>query len=267
MNSGEREMSMLERDGMSNELVDGRCTDADAYPRRAVYYWLRGLVERTIVALLLVSIAPLIALLAVLVKITSPGPALYSQTRLGRHGRPFQIYKLRTMIHNCEAFTGPVWSCAQDHRVTPLGRILRDTHLDELPQLWNVLRGEMSLIGPRPERPEIARRLESTFPGFYQRLAIKPGLTGLAQLRLPADTDIAGVPHKLSHDLHYIRNLGPILDLRIVVATACHVVAKGCGSAIRLMLAMNVEADRQLPVAIERERQSAEMENVELVAA
>jgi lipopolysaccharide/colanic/teichoic acid biosynthesis glycosyltransferase len=186
---------------------------------------------------LMLVAAPIVAVLAVLVKLASPGPAFYSQTRLGLRGRPFQIWKLRTMFHNCEAITGPVWSGKNDNRITPIGRILRDTHLDELPQLWNVLRGEMSLVGPRPERPGIARRIEAEVPGFGLRLLVKPGLTGLAQLRLPPDVDIADVPHKLAQDLFYLRHQGPLLDLLILISTAFHFVGAGCGCLSRMLLA------------------------------
>jgi len=177
---------------------------------------------------LAVLAAPVIVVLMLLVKLASPGPAFYAQTRLGLRGRRFQIWKLRTMSHNCEAATGPVWSGKNDPRVTPIGRILRDTHLDELPQLWNVLRGEMSLIGPRPERPEIARGIEAAVPGFSLRLQVRPGLTGLAQLRLPPDEDIDQVPNKLALDLHYVHHRGPLLDLRILISTAFHVIGAGC---------------------------------------
>jgi lipopolysaccharide/colanic/teichoic acid biosynthesis glycosyltransferase len=168
---------------------------------------------------LFVLTAPLMLVLALLVKATSDGPAFYSQTRLGHRNRPYRIFKLRTMRHDCEAATGPVWASRQDSRVTPIGQWLRDTHLDELPQLWNVLRGEMSLIGPRPERPEIIARLEPMLPRIRDRLQVRPGITGLAQVRLPPDSDLAGVRLKLSHDLYYVRNLNPWLDARIAVAT------------------------------------------------
>ena len=138
-------------------------------------------------------------------------PAL-GGSRTGLGGRPFRIYKLRTMLHDCERETGPVWASAHDRRVTRVGKILRDTHLDELPQLWNVLRGEMSLIGPRPERPELAGRIEATVPGFHRRLMVKPGLTGLAQLRLPPDGEVEKVSKKLSEDLYYMTHQGPLLD-------------------------------------------------------
>jgi lipopolysaccharide/colanic/teichoic acid biosynthesis glycosyltransferase len=199
------------------------------------------------VCVLAVFAFPLIAVLALLVKRASPGPAFYKQTRLGLHGRPFQIWKLRTMSHNCEAASGPVWCGVNDSRVTPIGRVLRETHLDELPQLWNVLRGEMSLVGPRPERPEIARRIEVAVPGFSLRLQVKPGLTGLAQLRLPADQDIAYVPRKLAQDLHYMRHQGLLLDLYLVISTAFHVLGTACMCVSKLLVNKSVPATPHEP--------------------
>jgi lipopolysaccharide/colanic/teichoic acid biosynthesis glycosyltransferase len=167
---------------------------------------------------------PLMILAMALVKLTSRGPTIYSQTRVGRHGRPFTIYKIRTMYHDCERLTGPVWSTGNDPRVLPVGRFLRSTHLDELPQLWNVLRGEMSLVGPRPERPEFVSQLEKALPGYRDRLRVRPGVTGLAQLQLAPDTDLDSVRRKLACDLYYLQRLGPWLDLRILLGTCLSVV-------------------------------------------
>jgi lipopolysaccharide/colanic/teichoic acid biosynthesis glycosyltransferase len=174
-------------------------------------------------ALALSAVAlPLVALAALLVKLSSRGPAFYTQTRVGQDGRLFAIYKLRTMVHNCESLTGPRWSLPGDPRVTRVGQVLRATHLDELPQLLNVLRGEMSLIGPRPERPEFVPELERALPGYWQRLTVRPGVTGLAQVQLPPDSDVTSVRRKLAHDLYYIERLGPWLDLRILFCTALY---------------------------------------------
>jgi lipopolysaccharide/colanic/teichoic acid biosynthesis glycosyltransferase len=186
-------------------------------------------------AMLFMSV-PIIAALAILLKTTSKGPVFYSQMRLGRNGREFRIYKLRTMTHKCESTTGPVWSIGDDPRVTRVGRWLRDTHLDELPQIWNVLRGEMSLIGPRPERPEIAAEIERVLPEFRGRLRVRPGITGLAQMRLPADTDLHSVPPKLAHDLRYVRELGPMLDFRIAISTVFHFVGLGATAVSRQLV-------------------------------
>ena len=164
------------------------------------------------------------ALAALLIKLTSRGPAFYTQTRVGQEGRLFKIYKLRTMVHECEALTGARWSLPGDPRVTAVGRLLRVSHLDELPQLLNVLRGEMSLIGPRPERPEFVPELERALPGYWQRLTVRPGVTGLAQVQLPPDSDVTSVRRKLAHDLYYIERLGPGLDLRILFCTALYAV-------------------------------------------
>ena len=141
-------------------------------------------------------------------RLTSPGPAIYTQKRLGKDGVPFTIYKLRTMRHDCERATGPRWAARRDSRVTPVGRVLRALHLDELPQFWNVLRGDMSLVGPRPERPEIAAVLTQSIPDYPLRLAVRPGLTGLAQVQFPADTDLESVRRKLDADLRYIDRRG-----------------------------------------------------------
>jgi lipopolysaccharide/colanic/teichoic acid biosynthesis glycosyltransferase len=170
------------------------------------------------VALDVVTALTLLILTAPLI-VTSPGPALYSQTRLGRFSRPFTIYKIRTMAHDCESLTGPRWSTAGDTRVTAVGRWLRRTHLDELPQLWNVLRGDMSLIGPRPERPEFVPQLEQAVPNYRKRLQVRPGVTGLAQVQLPPDSDLDSVLIKTAYDLHYIRRVSLLLDARIAWAT------------------------------------------------
>lgn len=200
-------------------------------PRRTVppathgrYSTVKIVFDRTFSVLLLVAAAPFIALSALLVKLTSRGPAFYSQVRLGLNGKPFLIYKIRTMTHNCESRSGPQWSTAGDARITFAGRILRATHLDELPQLWNVLRGDMSLVGPRPERPEFVPNLEKAIAHYRDRLDVRPGVTGLAQVQLPPDSDINSVRRKLAYDLYYIRHMGFWLDLKLIVCTALHVV-------------------------------------------
>ena len=175
--------------------------------------------EFFVALILLAFAAPVILLAIVLIKLTSPGPAIYTQTRLGRGGKPFTIYKLRTMTNNCESLTGPQWSKPGDCRVTPVGWWLRKTHIDELPQLWNVLCGDMSLIGPRPERPEFLPQLEKAIPYYRQRLSVRPGITGFAQLQLPPDSDFESVRIKLAYDLHYICNVGFLFDAAIYLGT------------------------------------------------
>lgn len=190
------------------------------------------------IALILFTVSlPVVLLAGLVVKLTSPGPATYTQVRVGRNGRPFQIYKLRSMRHNCEAGSGAKWATKRDPRVTPVGRILRATHVDELPQLWNVLRGEMSLVGPRPERPEFVHVLEKAIPGYAGRHAVKPGVTGLAQIQLPADTDIESVREKLVLDLCYVERYGPLLDCRIFIGTVLYLLGLPYG-AVRRVLAL-----------------------------
>jgi len=123
------------------------------------------------------------------------------------------------MTHNCEAQSGICWSTKGDPRVTPVGRFLRASHIDELPQLWNVLRGDMSLVGPRPERPEFVTTLKKVVQRYGERLSVRPGLTGLAQIQLPPDTDVDSVRRKIAHDLYYLENLSFWLDVRLLTAT------------------------------------------------
>ena len=191
-------------------------------------------VDVGVALLLFIPAAPVILIAVVLVKLTSRGPAFYTQTRLGLHGRPFRIFKIRTMVVDSEK-NGACWSVPGDPRVTTVGRLLRKTHLDELPQLWNVLRGDMSLVGPRPERPEFVPSLEQAVPRYRDRLLIRPGLTGLAQVQLPPDTDLESVRRKLACDLFYARHAGLWLDLRLIVTTSFYLVNVPCGLPCRLL--------------------------------
>jgi lipopolysaccharide/colanic/teichoic acid biosynthesis glycosyltransferase len=187
------------------------------------YVLVKGPLDFLAACCMLVPAVPLVLLAALLVKLTSRGPVFYWQTRVGHRGRPYRIIKVRTMYHNCEQHSGPRWSTAGDPRITPVGRFLRASHLDELPQLWNVLRGEMSLVGPRPERPEFVPQLEQCVPHYRRRLLVRPGVTGLAQVQLPADSDMESVRRKLAYDLYYVREQGLWLDLRILLSTTLKV--------------------------------------------
>lgn len=170
-------------------------------------------------AAIAVAALPVVLLCVLVVRLTSRGPAIYTQTRVGRGGRVFTLYKIRTMYHDCERQTGPRWCAPGDPRITPVGRVFRKLHLDELPQLWNVLRGDMSLIGPRPERPEIVVKLRESVPGYDRRHAVKPGITGFAQIHLPPDTCLRSVKNKLVYDLFYIRHRSAGLGLYVLFAT------------------------------------------------
>jgi lipopolysaccharide/colanic/teichoic acid biosynthesis glycosyltransferase len=200
------------------------------------YAPLRRVLDFSVTLLLLVVSSPALLLAALLVRLTSRGPAFYTQVRTGRGGRPFTIYKVRTMVDNCESLTGPRWTIPGDPRVTPLGWLLRRTHLDELPQLVNVLRGDMSLIGPRPERPKFVAKLERVLPDYAARHQVLPGITGLAQVQLPPDTDIESVRRKLQYDLYYVRHWSAWLDVRIALATLLHMA----GGSFRMLRRLRV---------------------------
>jgi lipopolysaccharide/colanic/teichoic acid biosynthesis glycosyltransferase len=199
--------------------------------------------DTVIAFIMLVLTAPLILFLVSLVKATSRGPAIFKQVRLGRGGRAYELYKIRTMAHDCERLTGPQWATAKDPRVTPLGRFLRRSHLDELPQLWNVICGDMSLVGPRPERPEFVATLEREIPDYRERLNVMPGITGLAQVQLPPDENLDDVRRKVICDLCYIRQMGPWLDLKILMATALKVAGLSYGTTRRILNLPGVGAD------------------------
>jgi sugar transferase (PEP-CTERM system associated) len=166
----------------------------------------------------LVLAAPILALAAAALRIDSPGPVFYAQARVGERGRIFRMHKLRSMRLDAEAL-GPAWAAEDDPRVTRVGRFLRRARIDEIPQLWNVLVGEMSLVGPRPERPEFVARLEQQIPYFRQRLAVKPGITGHAQVRCRYGASVDDARDKLSYDLFYIKRFSFLFDLSILVDT------------------------------------------------
>jgi len=162
---------------------------------------------------------PIMLVCVVIIKVASKGPILLSQVRVGRDGEPFRMYKFRTMYADAEADSGPVWASHRDPRVVPACRWMRISHMDELPQIINVIKGEMSLVGPRPERPEILRELEKCYPDVRKRLAVKPGITGLAQIRNGYDASVDGFRHKLDADLEYIANRKWSLEFAILLRT------------------------------------------------
>ncbi len=180
---------------------------------------LKRVLDVVITILLMPLAATIIGLCAVLIKVFSPGPVFYRHSRVGRNGRHFTLAKLRTMIPDAEAETGPVWAAENDPRVTGIGRILRMMRLDELPQLLHVLTGQMSLIGPRPERPPIAEQLKQEIPLYETRLLVRPGITGWAQINHKYDSSTEDVIEKLRYDLYYIRNISFGLDLQILLRT------------------------------------------------
>lgn len=184
---------------------------------------LKRILELAFLAALAPVLVPLVATTALFVRAVAGSPVLYRQERVGRDGHTFEMLKFRTMVPNAEAMTGAIKAQRDDPRVVRGCRWLRATRLDELPQLWNVLRGEMSLVGPRPERPELAESYARIIPGYERRHELPPGLTGLAQVQGGYDTD---PEYKLGHDLQYLVNWSPVLDLQIVIRTVWVVLAR-----------------------------------------
>jgi lipopolysaccharide/colanic/teichoic acid biosynthesis glycosyltransferase len=184
------------------------------------YEMIKPLVDAGLAFVMLVISFPFILLAIVLVKLNSRGRAIYTQKRVWRMGEVFTIYKIRTMYQDSERTSGPRWSAPGDPRVTFIGRFLRWSHVDELPQLMNILKGQMSLVGPRPERPEFIDQLERALPDYRRRLLVRPGLTGLAQVQQAPDTDLSSVRRKLNYDLYYVDRMNPWLDFRLLIGTA-----------------------------------------------
>ena len=189
-----------------------------AAPHGSLQKRLKRLGDVLVSGLLLVLTSPLLLLATLLIRLEDHGPVLYGQVRSGLNGLPFQVWKLRSMRVNAEA-RGAQWSGRGDPRITRIGRLLRVTRLDELPQLWAVLRGQMSLIGPRPERPEIEQELEQQIPHYRLRHLIRPGLSGWAQVNYPYGASLEDSANKLSYDLYYLRNFSFWLDLLILLKT------------------------------------------------
>jgi exopolysaccharide biosynthesis polyprenyl glycosylphosphotransferase len=161
---------------------------------------------------------PLMLLSALAIWLDSPGPILYSQARVGENGRIFTLYKFRSMRADAEDGT-PVWAISNDQRVTRIGRFLRTTRLDELPQLWNVMLGDMSFVGPRPERPYFVQQLRSVIPFYEERHSVKPGVTGWAQIRYRYGSTVEDAVEKLRYDLYYIKHMSILFDMTIVIDT------------------------------------------------
>lgn len=177
---------------------------------------------------LLIGLAPLLLLTAFAIRIDSPGPIVYRQKRIGYRGRAFEVFKFRSMTVDAEK-NGPQYACANDARVTRIGRFIRKTRIDEIPQAINVLRGEMSFVGPRPERPEFVAVLECEIPHYHARHLVKPGITGWAQVKYEYAASVEGAREKLRYDLYYIRHFTPLMDLFIILMTV-RVALFGVGS-------------------------------------
>ncbi|HRZ40558.1 MAG TPA: exopolysaccharide biosynthesis polyprenyl glycosylphosphotransferase [Candidatus Omnitrophota bacterium] len=196
---------------------------------RKTYHVTKRILDIAAGVLGLVVLSPLFLLTAVLIKLTSKGPIFYTQVRVGKDGVPFKMYKFRTMRTDAEMGTGAVWAKENDDRIIPVGRFLRKAHIDEIPQFLNILKGDMSLIGPRPERPEFVKKLSLQIPDYEKRLRVKPGLTGLAQVWHRYDETLADVRKKVKYDLMYIKKVCLWTDLRIFFRTF-RVVVTGEGA-------------------------------------
>lgn len=219
----------IEDAGSTYEAAFGRICTRELRPSQLIFsselgprpksVMLQSIYSTAMALALAVVTAPLMLLAAVAVKLTSPGPVLYSQTRVGQGGKLFKVYKFRSMYVDAEARTGAVWATKNDPRITPLGRWLRKLRIDELPQLFNVLRGEMAMVGPRPERPEFVQTLAEQIPYYRQRLCVKPGITGWAQINHKYGDTLEDTITKLEFDLYYIKNLAATLDAYIMFQT------------------------------------------------
>ena len=178
---------------------------------------------------MLIILSPLMLLTALIIKLESRGPVIFSQERIGEYGKSFTLYKFRSMGEDAEEKTGPVWATKEDSRVTRIGKIIRKLRIDELPQLWNVFKADMSFVGPRPERPFFVEKLKKTIPYYKERLCVKPGVTGWAQIRYPYGASEKDALEKLKYELYYIKNMSFLMDLLVIFHTT-KIVLLGRGS-------------------------------------
>lgn len=195
--------------------------------QKKAYEFFKRIFDCILALILFLFILPFWFLIALMIKISSPGPIFYKQIRIGKGGKPFQLIKFRTMIKEAEK-DGPKMAQENDPRITKIGRFLRKTRLDELPQLWNIIKGEMSFVGPRAERPEFQETLKSLIPFYQERFLIKPGLTGWAQIKYGYTSSLDENFEKLQYDLYYIKNRSFLFDLEIILKTI-NIILRGSG--------------------------------------
>ncbi|MCJ8502125.1 TIGR03013 family XrtA/PEP-CTERM system glycosyltransferase [Desulfatitalea alkaliphila] len=180
---------------------------------------IKRTVDLVLSAAMLIVLMPLILLVAIVIKLDSKGPAIFSQERVGRHHKPYMVHKFRSMRSDAEKETGPVWAQDNDNRITRVGHFIRKWRIDELPQLWNVIKGQMSFVGPRPEREHFVKQLEEIIPYYGERFSVKPGLTGWAQVSYGYGASVEDAIEKLNYDLFYIKNMSILMDIMIVART------------------------------------------------
>ncbi len=192
---------------------------SEGFQKSWVRRFLKRIVDIVLSLIMLVLLMPLFLLIALMIKLESKGPFIFSQERIGQNRKPYQVHKFRSMIHDAEADTGPVWAEDDDPRNTRVGKIIRKLRLDELPQLWNVLKGDMSFVGPRPEREYFVEQLEKAIPYFRERFTVKPGISGWAQVSYGYGDSVEDAIEKLNYDLFYIKNMSIFMDIMIILRT------------------------------------------------
>jgi sugar transferase (PEP-CTERM system associated) len=202
---------------------------SDGFKKSPVTRFMKRAFGLLLSAIMLICLSPLLIVVAIAIKLDSPGPALFSQERVGEDSKIFKIYKFRSMKTDAERESGPVWAADGDPRITRVGRIIRKLRIDELPQLWNVLRGDMSFVGPRPERPYFVEKLKGIIPYYEERFTVKPGVTGWAQILYPYGASDEDALEKLKYDLYYIKNMSMVMDLMVIFYTM-KIVLLGRGS-------------------------------------
>lgn len=197
---------------------------SDGFRKSRLRSMLKRLEDLVASLILLTLSAPVMLVAAIFIKLDSEGPLLFSQERLGLGHKPYKLYKLRSMVDNAEEVSGPVWALKNDSRVTRVGMFIRKWRIDELPQLFNVLKGDMSLVGPRPERAHFVRQLEAELPFYAERFTVRPGVTGWAQVRYEYGDSVADAMEKLNYDLFYIKNMSLLMDIVIIFRTVRTVI-------------------------------------------
>jgi sugar transferase (PEP-CTERM system associated) len=202
---------------------------SDGFQKSAFSKLSKRFVGLVISSLMLILASPLLLLTAIAIKLDSRGPVIYKQERVGEGGKIFHLYKFRSMVADAEKQTGPVWADKDDPRVTRVGKVIRKLRLDELPQAWNVFNGDMSFVGPRPERPFFVEKLKQEIPYYNERFTVKPGVTGWAQIKYPYGASKQDALEKLKYELYYIKNMSFIFDLIIIFHTV-KIVLLGRGS-------------------------------------
>lgn len=202
---------------------------SDGFVKSPVAKLVKRMVGLFLSSIMLILLSPLIFIVAIAIKVDSKGPVLFSQERVGENGEIFKVYKFRSMREDAEAISGPVWAEEDDPRITRVGRIIRKLRIDELPQLWNVLKGDMSIVGPRPERPFFVEKLKTKIPYYKERFAVKPGVTGWAQVKYAYGATEEDALEKLKYDLYYIKNMSLFMDLMVIFHTV-KIVLLGRGS-------------------------------------